>query len=88
MNVKRLIVLSAALLVVLCALPIFAANVTGNWTMDDKDGDGNPFTATYFSSRKGPCLPGPSLLLTLAPPSINKNNPAKTPTKIGDTPQT
>ncbi len=58
MNMKRLIVLSAALLVVISALPTFAANVAGNWTMDDKDGDGNPFTATYVLKQEGTVLTG------------------------------
>ncbi len=53
MNMKRLIVLSAALLVVLSALPSFAANVTGTWTMDDKDLDGNPSTITYVFKQEG-----------------------------------
>jgi hypothetical protein len=55
---RRLTVLSAALLVVLSALPVFAANVTGNWTMDDKDSDGNPFTATYALKQEGTVLTG------------------------------
>ena len=58
MNMKRLIVLSAALLVVLSALPSFAANITGNWTMDDKDLDGNPYTATYLLKQEGAVLTG------------------------------
>jgi hypothetical protein len=58
MNRKKLMVLSAALLAVFCALPVFAANVTGNWTMDDKDGDGNPFTATYVLKQEGTVLTG------------------------------
>ena len=55
---KRLILLSAALLVAFCALPIFAADVTGHWTMDDKDTDGNPFTATYVLKQEGTVLTG------------------------------
>ena len=34
---KRLIVVSAALLIVLSALPLFAANVTGKWTAEAKE---------------------------------------------------
>ncbi len=55
---KKLILLSAALLVAFCALPIFAANVTGKWTMDDKDADGNPFTANYVLKQEGTVLTG------------------------------
>ena len=55
---KRLILISAALLAVFCTLPTFAANVTGNWTMDDKDGDGNAFTATYVLKQEGAVLTG------------------------------
>ena len=36
---KRLILLSAALLVALYAFSAFAANVTGKWTAEDKDPD-------------------------------------------------
>ena len=39
---KRLILLSAALLIAFCALPIFAANVTGKWTAEDKDARWQP----------------------------------------------
>ena len=55
---KRLIVLSAALLVVLCALPTLAANVTGKWTAEDKDPDGNPSTITYVFKQEGTKLTG------------------------------
>jgi hypothetical protein len=58
MNTKRLIVLAAALLVVFCALPALAANLTGTWTMDDKDPDGNPYTATYVLKQEGTVLTG------------------------------
>jgi hypothetical protein len=55
---KRLIVLTTTLLVVFCALPTFGANVTGTWTMDDKDPDGNAFTATYVLKQEGTVLTG------------------------------
>ena len=55
---KRLIVVSAALLIVLCALPLFAANVTGKWTADAKDPDGNPGTITYVFKQEGTRLTG------------------------------
>jgi hypothetical protein len=55
---KRMIVRHAALLVVFCALPALAANFTGNWTMDDKDLDGNAFTATFVLKQEGSVLTG------------------------------
>jgi hypothetical protein len=55
---KRLIAVSAALLIVVCALPALAANLTGTWTMDDKDPDGTPFTATYLLKQEGAVLTG------------------------------
>lgn len=55
---KRLIVVSAFLLLAVCALPALAANLTGTWTMDDKDPDGAPFTATYVLKQEGAVLTG------------------------------
>ncbi len=55
---KRLIVLSAALLIALSALPALAANVTGTWTSQDKDGDGNLMTLTYVFKQDGTQLTG------------------------------
>jgi hypothetical protein len=55
---KRLIVLSAALLVALYALSAFAANVTGKWTAEDKDPDGDPSTITYVFKQEGTQLTG------------------------------
>jgi hypothetical protein len=55
---KRLILLSAALLVALYALSAFAANVTGKWTAEDKDPDGDPSTITYVFKQEGTQLTG------------------------------
>ncbi len=55
---KRMIVLSAALLVILSTLPTLAANVTGKWTAEDKDGDGNTVTLTYVFKQEGAQLTG------------------------------
>src|SRR5271163_3007597 len=55
---KRLIVLSAALLIAFCALPTLAANVTGKWTAEDKDPDGNATTITYDFKQEGTQLTG------------------------------
>lgn len=55
---KRLILLSAALFVALSALPAFAANVTGKWTTEDKDPDGNPSTISYVFKQEGTQLTG------------------------------
>ncbi len=55
---KRLILLSAALLIAFCALPSFAANVTGKWTAEDKDPDGNTNTITYVFKQEGTQLTG------------------------------
>ncbi len=55
---KRLILLSAALLVAFCALPTLAANVTGKWTSEDKDGDGNTIAITYVFKQEGTQLTG------------------------------
>jgi hypothetical protein len=55
---KRLIVVSAALLIILCALPLFAANVTGKWTAEAKDPGGNPGTITYVFNQEGTQLTG------------------------------
>jgi hypothetical protein len=55
---KRLIVLSASLLIALCTLPALAANVTGTWTSQDKDGDGNTMTLTYVFKQDGTQLTG------------------------------
>ena len=55
---KRLIVLSAALLIAFSALPTLAANVTGKWTAEDKDPDGNPSTITYIFKQEGTQLTG------------------------------
>jgi hypothetical protein len=55
---KRLIVLSAALLVALYALSAFAANVTGKWSAEDKDPDGDPSTITYVFKQEGTQLTG------------------------------
>jgi hypothetical protein len=55
---KRLILLSAALLIAFCALPTFAADVTGKWTAEDKDPDGNTNTITYVFKQEGTQLTG------------------------------
>ena len=55
---KRLILLSAALLVALYALSAFSANLTGKWTAEDKDPDGNPLTITYAFRQEGIQLTG------------------------------
>jgi hypothetical protein len=66
---KRLIVLSAALLVALYALSAFAANVTGKWTAEDKDPDGDPSTITYVFKQEGTQLTG-----TVAIPAETANS--------------
>jgi hypothetical protein len=59
MNTKKsLILLSAALLIAFCTLPGFAANVTGKWTSQDKDPDGNPMTINYVFKQDGAQLTG------------------------------
>ena len=59
MNMKKsLMLLSAALLITLSALPTLAANVTGKWTCQDKDGDGNPMTINYDFKQDGTQLTG------------------------------
>ena len=45
-------------MIAFCALPIFAANVTGKWTAEDKDPDGNPSTITYVFKQEGTQLTG------------------------------
>jgi hypothetical protein len=55
---KRLIVACAVLLAAFSALPMFAANITGKWTSQDKDGDGNPMTVTYVFKQDGAQLTG------------------------------
>jgi len=55
---KRMILLSAALLVALYAPSAFAATVTGKWTAEDKDPDGNPSTITYVFRHEGTQLTG------------------------------
>jgi hypothetical protein len=65
---KRLTRLSAALLVALCSLSAFAANVTGKWIAADKDPDGNPSTITYVFKQEGTRLTG-----TVAIPADNAN---------------
>jgi hypothetical protein len=55
---KRLLLLFAVLLIVLSALPTFAANVTGKWTAEDKDPDGNASTITYVFKQEGTQLTG------------------------------
>jgi len=55
---KRAIAFSAALLVLVCALPAFAANVTGKWIAEDKDPDGNPSTITFIFKQEGAQLTG------------------------------
>lgn len=55
---KRLIVLSAALLIVFSALPTLASNVSGKWTAEDKDDDGNTITITYVFKQDGTQLTG------------------------------
>jgi hypothetical protein len=57
-SVKRLIVLSAVLFFALTALPTLAANVTGKWTAQDKDPNGNPSTITYVFKQEGTQLTG------------------------------
>jgi hypothetical protein len=54
---KGFILLSAALLA-LYTLSAFAANVTGKWTAEDKDPDGNPSTITYVFKQEGTRLTG------------------------------
>ena len=55
---KRLILLSAALLVALYAFSAFAADVTGKWAAEDKDPDGKPLTITYVFKQEGTQLTG------------------------------
>jgi len=55
---KNRIALYATLLVLLSAIPALAADVTGTWTTDDKDPNGNAFTATYVFKQDGTKLTG------------------------------
>jgi hypothetical protein len=51
--------LCATLLITLSAIPALAANVTGTWTMEDKDPrDGNAVKATYVFKQEGAKLTG------------------------------
>jgi len=65
---KMLTILSAALLVALCALSAFAANANGKWIANDKDPEGNPSTITYVFKQEGTQLTG-----TVAIPSETTN---------------
>ena len=55
---KRLILLSAALLVALSALSAPTSNVDGKWTAEDKDPQGNPSTITFVFKQEGSQLTG------------------------------
>ncbi len=55
---KRMLVLSTVLLLTLTALPALAANVTGKWTAEAKDPDGNPGMITYVFKQEGIQLTG------------------------------
>jgi hypothetical protein len=55
---KRLILLSAALLIALSSLSAYASNVEGRWTAEDKDPDGNPSTITFVFKQEGTQLTG------------------------------
>jgi hypothetical protein len=55
---KCLFVLSAILLVVLSALPAFAADVTGTWTSQVKTNDGNGLLLTFVFRQEGAKLTG------------------------------
>ena len=58
MMTERWISRAAILLLTVCALPAFAADATGKWTCQDKDGDGNPVTLTFDFKQKGTELTG------------------------------
>ena len=56
---KVRIALCATLVIVLSAIPALAADVTGTWTMEDKDPrDGNVIKATYVFKQEGAKLTG------------------------------
>jgi hypothetical protein len=55
---KCQLVLSAILLVVLSALPAFAADVTGTWTSQVKTTDGNELLLTFVFKQEGAKLTG------------------------------
>jgi hypothetical protein len=56
---KARIAVCATLLIVLCAIPALAANVTGTWTMEDKDPrSGNAVKATYVFKQERTELTG------------------------------
>jgi hypothetical protein len=56
---KLRIALWAILLIVLSALPALAADVTGTWTMEDKDPrDGSAVKAAYVFKQEGVKLTG------------------------------
>jgi hypothetical protein len=55
---KRLTVLPAIVFFALAALPALAASVTGTWTAQDKDPDGNLNTITYVLKQEGSQLTG------------------------------
>jgi len=55
---KRLILLSAALLIALSPLSASASTVEGRWTAEDKDPDGNSSTITFVFKQEGTQLTG------------------------------
>ena len=55
---KRMIVLSAALLIAFSTLPTLAANVPGKWTAEDIDSDGSTLMITYGFKQEGTQLTG------------------------------
>ena len=58
MMTKRWIAPAAILLLTFCALPVFAADVTGKWTCKDKDADANVVTLTFVFKQEGTELTG------------------------------
>ncbi len=55
---KKRIALCTALLIILSAIPALASDVTGRWTMEGKDPEGNAVTATYVFEQDGAKLTG------------------------------
>ncbi|MGB8536925.1 MAG: hypothetical protein WCD57_10960 [Acidobacteriaceae bacterium] len=55
---RRQFVLSAIVLVVLSAIPAFAADITGTWTSQVKTNDGNELLLTFVFKQEGAKLTG------------------------------
>jgi hypothetical protein len=57
-NVSKRLALCSIFVILLSAMPALAADVTGRWTMDDKDPDGNEVTVALNLKQDGTKLTG------------------------------